>query len=482
MEPKKNMNTKKASSAFCKALPYTPTDDQLKAIEKLSLFLFDSSEAPLFVLKGYAGTGKTTLVSSLVKVLPLLNLDFVLLAPTGRAAKVLSLYSGKKAFTIHKKIYRLRTNNEGLASFVRTNNKHKNTVFIVDEASMINAGTENQEQNLFGSNNLLDDLVEYVYSGNNCKMLLLGDDAQLPPVHYDKSPALDEKYLKTKYSIKLYSAQLTQVVRQSLESGILYNATLIRNKLNKTRQSIPVFKLNGFDDIKRIQGWELEDTVVSSFSSNEKEKSIIICRSNKRANLYNQQIRNRILFFEEELSSGDYLMATKNNYFWLPESSEAGFIANGDMMEVLRVVKTEECYGFRFADVSVRLLDYPDEPVLELKIIVDSLHVDKPSLSFNDLRKLYEEIQNDYSDIPDKRKRYLKTKNNEYYNALQVKFAYALTCHKSQGGQWKNVFVEQSLIPGKNPDKEFFRWLYTAATRATNNLYLISFSDQFFSE
>ncbi len=476
------MNIQKASSAFLKAFPYTPTIDQQSAIEKLSMFLLDNADNALFMLKGYAGTGKTTLVGSLVKVLPSLKLDFVLLAPTGRAAKVLSLYSGKKAYTIHKKIYRLHTGAEGIISFVRTANKHKNTVFIVDEASMINTRVENDNLSLFGNRNILDDLIEYVYNGKNCRMLLLGDDAQLPPVHDDKSLALDEKYLKSKYSLKIYPSTLSQVVRQSLESGILYNATIIRNLLSKSGKSTPKFKLDGFNDIKRAQGWELEDAVVSSFSSSEKDKSVIICRSNKRANLYNQQIRNRVLYFEEELSSGDYLMATKNNYFWLPESSEAGFIANGDMMEVVRVIKTEECYGFRFADVSVRLIDYPDEPILELKLIIDSLHIDKPSLSFKDLNKLYQEIQKDYSDIPEKRKRYLKTKKNRYYNALQVKFAYALTCHKSQGGQWETVFVEQSLVPGKEPDKEFYRWLYTAATRATKNLFLISFSDEFFCE
>ncbi len=474
------MNIESAITAFQSALPYTPTNDQEQAIEKLCRFIFDKSGSTLFLLKGYAGTGKTTLVSSLVKVLPMLDFDFVLLAPTGRAAKVLSLYSGNKAFTIHKKIYRLHASNEGFVSLVLMNNRHRNTLFIIDEASMISTKTDNEDQSLFGEKNILDDLIEYVYSGSNCKMLLIGDNAQLPPVSVDKSPALDEEYIKTKYSLKLFTAQLSHVVRQSLESGVLYNATIIRNKLGKTGKSVPKFKLAGFDDVKRLQGWELEEAVVNSFSSNEKEKSVIICRSNKKANLYNREIRNRVLFFEEELSSGDYLMATRNNYFWLPESSDAGFIANGDMMEVLRVIKNEECYGFRFADVSVRLLDYPDEPVLELKLIIDSLYIDKPSLSFKDLNKLYEEIQKDYSDIPEKRKRYLKIKRSKYYNALQVKFAYALTCHKSQGGQWENVFVEQGLTPATPPGKEYYKWLYTAVTRSTKNLYLINFSDEFF--
>ncbi len=474
------MNIEKAFAAFCDALPYEPTDDQQKAIENICQFIFDKSKSSIFLLKGYAGTGKTTLVSSLVKVLPQLNCDNVLLAPTGRAAKVLSLYSGKKAFTIHKKLYRLQTNSQGLASFVMMTNKHKNTLFIVDEASMINTNTDHDSQSLFGGRNILDDLVEYVYSGQNCKLFLIGDNAQLPPVHMETSPALDRKHIKAKYGFNIFSAQLSLVVRQSLESGILNNATIIRNKLAKSGKSIPKFKLDGFFDIKRPHGWELEEAVVDSFSSNEKEQSVIICRSNKRANLYNQHIRNHVLFFEEEISSGDYLMATRNNYFWLPKSSDAGFIANGDIMEVLRVIKTDECYGFRFADVSVRLVDYPDEPVTELKLIIDSLHSDKPSLSFKDLSKLYEEIQAEYSNIPEKRKRYLKIKNNQYYNALQVKFAYALTCHKSQGGQWENVFIEPGLIPGTNPDKEFYRWLYTAVTRATKNLYLINFADEFF--
>ncbi len=474
------MDIEKAAVAFCDALPYEPTGDQHKAIENICQFLFDRSGSSIFLLKGYAGTGKTTLVSSLVNVLPKLGCDNVLLAPTGRAAKVLSLYSGKKAFTIHKKLYRLQTNSEGMASFVMMTNKNKNTIFIVDEASMINTNIDQDSQSLFGGKNILDDLVEYVYSGQNCKLFLIGDDAQLPPVHMETSPALDRKHIKAKYGFNVFSAQLSQVVRQNLESGILNNATRIRNKLSKSGKSIPKFKLDGFGDVKRPQGWELEEAVIDSFGSNEKEKSVIICRSNKRANLFNQQIRNHVLYFEEELSSGDYLMATRNNYFWLPESSETGFIANGDMMEVLRVIKIQECYGFRFADVSVRLVDYPDEPVLELKLIIDSLHADKPSLSFKDLSGLYEEIQADYSDIPEKRKRYLKIKNNQYYNALQVKFAYALTCHKSQGGQWENVFVEPGLMPGNTPDKEFYRWLYTAVTRATKNLYLLNFSDEFF--
>ncbi len=474
------MNIENTISAFKQAFPHTPTEDQERAAEELCRFIFDNSDSAFFTLKGYAGTGKTTLVSSLVRILPMLDLDFILLAPTGRAAKVLSSYSGKKAFTIHKKIYRLNAGNEGVVSFTLKNNRHKNTVFIVDEASMISTKSGDGEQTLFDANNILDDLVAYVYGGNNCKLLLIGDDAQLPPVHMEKSPALDEKYLRSKYNFKIYSSQLSRVVRQSLESGVLYNATLIRNKLEKPGKSVMKFKLAGFDDVKSFQGWELEDAIVSSFSTNEKGRSVIICRSNKRANLYNREIRNRVLFFEEELSSGDQLMATKNNYFWLPETSDAGFIANGDMMEVMRVKKTEKCYGFRFADLSVKLTDYPDQPVVELKIIIDSLHIDKPSLSFQDLKKLYEEIEKDYSDIPDKRKRYIKTKRNPYYNALQAKFAYAITCHKSQGGQWENVFVEQAPIYPSPPGKEYYRWLYTAVTRATKNLYLIGFSDEFF--
>lgn len=478
--PEEYMNTEKVINALRNSFPYELTDDQQNAIEKISSFLIGTSGASLFLLRGYAGTGKTTLVSSLVNVLPMINKDFVLLAPTGRAAKVISLYTGKKAFTIHKKLYRLQANSEGIISFTRMINKHKNTLFVVDEASMINTRTEQDEGSLFGSKNLLDDLVEYVYSGQNCKLMLIGDDAQLPPVHMDQSPALDIKHLKAKYSLDISFATLSRVVRQSYESGILYNATLIRNKVSNPGKAFPKFKLDGFGDVKRLQGWELEEAVIDAFTGSQKEKSIIICRSNKRANLYNQQIRNRVLYFEEELSGGDYLMATRNNYFWLPESSEAGFIANGDMMELLRVKTIEECYGFRFADVSVRLIDYPDEPVLDVKLIIDSLMIDKPSLSFKDLSKLYEEISMDYSDIPEKRKRYLKIKQNEYYNALQVKFAYALTCHKSQGGQWENVFVEMGMIPNNTPDREFYRWLYTALTRATKNLYLMNFTDEFF--
>lgn len=473
------MSHETISKAILREFPYTPTSDQSQLINLLGRFITDGDSASVFVLKGYAGTGKTTIVSSLVKILPSLRASSVLLAPTGRAAKVLASYSGKQAFTIHKKIYRLLPSVDGSINVVLQQNKHKNTFFIVDEASMI-GGSRSEQAELFGGTNLLDDLIHFVNDGVNCRLILIGDTAQLPPVMTTESPALNEKFLSQRYHLKLWSFELKEVVRQARDSSILHNATLIRQMLGKKEEGFPKLQLTGFNDFKRLEGPDAADEVNNAFMGREIEETLIVCRSNKRANLFNQHIRSKVLFREDEISAGDLLMVVKNNYFWLPDSSNAGFIANGDIMELKRIRRIEDLYGFRFADVTARMLDYPNEPDLEVKILLDTLNAEGPSLSNADSKKLFEEVAADYADIPNKGTRLARIKNNPHYNALQVKFAYALTCHKAQGGQWSNVFVEMGYIPNKEPDTEYLRWLYTALTRATEKIFLLNFTDDFF--
>lgn len=473
------MSTEIISQAILKEFPYTPTNDQSELIDLLAQFIRDKNPASVFVLKGYAGTGKTTIVSSLVRVLPSLHAKSVLLAPTGRAAKVLAGYSGKQAFTIHKKIYRLLPQADGSISIALQQNKHKNTFFIVDEASMI-GGNRTEQTELFGGVNLLDDLLQYVNDGINCRLILIGDTAQLPPVMTTESPALSAQYLSKSYHLKVWNFELKEVVRQARGSGILYNATLIRQKLGLKEEGFPKMQLDGFRDFKRLEGPDAADEVNNAFMRKGVEQSLIVCRTNKRANLFNQHIRNSVLFREDEISAGDLLMVVKNNYFWLPEGSNAGFIANGDIIELKRIKRIEELYGFRFADVTVRMLDYPDEPDLEVKILLDTLSADGPALPNVESKRLFEEVAADYADIPNKGTRLAQIKNNPNFNALQVKFAYALTCHKAQGGQWANVFVEMGYIPNKEPDTEYLRWLYTALTRATDKVFLLNFTDSFF--
>ncbi len=472
------LNPQEFKNIFLQEFDYEPTPDQDIVIEKLAVFLVSPSPSSVFVLKGYAGTGKTSLVSNLVKVLPVMKAQSVLLAPTGRAAKVLAGYSGKPAFTIHRKIYALKETADGAVSFSIMPNKHVDTLFIVDEASMISQQRNNDD--VFGSGNLLDDLISYVFSGENCKLILIGDVAQLPPVKSNESPALDIPFLRNSFHLDIHTAELRQVVRQEADSGILYNATIMRNKIETGEEGFIPFQLDGFKDILRLQGPDAAEYITDAFSSRNFENTIIVCRSNKRANLYNQHIRQRVLFMEDEIGAGDLLMVVKNNYFWLPKDSPAGFIANGDIVEVLRVQRVEELYGFRFAQITARMLDYPQEAEIDVTIMLDTLHVDGPALSYNDGGRLWDEVSRDYEDEPSQRKRMAKIKKNPYLNALQVKFAYALTCHKAQGGQWENVFVEMGYIPDKNPDTEYYRWLYTALTRATSKLYLMGFSDEFF--
>ncbi len=471
------MNVSEFYSFLKNEFPHNTTPKQEIALQLLAKFVLGTNKNETFLLKGYAGTGKTTIVGTLVKNLPKAKMRSVLLAPTGRAAKVISYYSKKQAFTIHKKIY-FPKSEKGSVSFTLQNNKHRDTIFIVDEASMI--PDINQDSRLFENGSLLDDLMQYVYSGHNCKLLLIGDTAQLPPVHLSVSPALDSQILESQYSREVIHIELDEVVRQQKDSGILENATKIREHIEDGFYD--TFKFSGIqfpDVIRPIDGQEIMDAISDSYSELGNEGTVIIVRSNKRANLYNQSIRERILFQESELSSGDYLMVVKNNYFWVDNASEAGFIANGDIVEVLEIFAFKELYGFRFAEVKVRMVDYPNMQPLETVLLLDTLTSVTPSLTYEESNSLYQEVMKDYASEKSKYKKFMAVKKNKYFNALQVKFSYAITCHKSQGGQWNTVFVEQPYLPN-GIDKEYLRWLYTAITRAQDKLYLIGFKDEFF--
>ncbi len=474
------MNTTDFYKLLREKFPHNPTVKQDILLQKLSDFVFSDTTNEVFLLKGYAGTGKTTIIGTLVNNLWKVYKKAVLMAPTGRAAKVMANYSGKEAFTIHKKIYFPRKTKSGGVQFVLAPNKHKDTIFIVDEASMI--PDVSSDSKLFDNGSLLDDLMMYVYSGHNCKLLLIGDTAQLPPVKLDVSPALNEQILHLNYNKEVALIELDEVMRQAQDSGILYNATLLREQLQTAFFDAFTFSLNGFTDIVRlIEGNEILDALNQSYSENGKEETAILVRSNKRANLYNQQIRSRVLFLEHELATGDYLMVVKNNYFWLKPNSAAGFIANGDIIEVLEIYAFKELYGFKFAEVKVQMVDYPNQKPFETVLLLDTLSAETPSLSYEDSNRLYQEVLKDYENESSKYRKFLKVKNNKYFNALQVKFSYAITCHKSQGGQWHTVFVEQPYAPN-GIDKEYLRWLYTAVTRAKNRLYLIGFKKDFFEE
>jgi exodeoxyribonuclease-5 len=464
------------SSVCLEQLPYHPTGDQKQMFEKLEAFLSNSKNNGLFILKGSAGTGKTTLISLLVNNLSKLGLKSLLLAPTGRAAKVMSAYSGHQATTIHRKIYSQRSSESGV-HFLPSQNLYSNTIFIIDEASMI---ADISNDSVFLRRNLLEDIIDYVYSGNGCKIIFSGDIAQLPPVGYNLSPALDENYLKVTFNLIVDSYTLNEVVRQTAASGILFNAENLRGKMDEENVILPVFSMKSFQDICRIHVNDTAEALNSHCRYGELDDTIIVTRSNKMANLYNRQIRARILFRENEMDVGDRLMVLKNNYFWLPKESKVSFIANGDIIEILRIKKTEEMYNLRFADISVRITDYSDETDIDVKIILDSLMTEGPALPKETLKEFYQEIIKDYSHISTKQELQIELRKNPWYNALQVKFAYALTCHKTQGGQWKNVFVDQGFISSEKVDKEYLRWLYTAITRASEKVYLVNFKDEFF--
>ena len=463
-----------------KDFPFTPTQKQDILLQQLSAFLFEPKNNSIYVLKGFAGTGKTTVIGAIVKNLWKIKMSSVQLAPTGRAAKVISNYSDKPANTIHRKIYYPKKERGGGVSFTLQRNKHLNTIFIVDEASMISDNAS--ESKLFENGSLLDDLMSYVYSGHKCKLLLIGDQAQLPPVKMDLSPALDERNLQMQFDKTVKSIELDEVMRQAETSGILKNATRIREFLNDELYEDFRFDLSGQNDVVRlIDGHEIMDALGDSYREYGNEGTAIIVRSNKRANLYNQQIRSRILFKEEEVSAGDYFMVVKNNYFWLDTKSEAGFIANGDIIEILEIFSIKELYGFRFAEVKIQMTDYPNLAPFETVLLLDTLTSETPSLSYEEGNKLYQEVMKDYADETSKYKKFMKVKNNKFFNALQVKFSYAITCHKSQGGQWETIMVEQPYLPN-GMDKDYLRWLYTAVTRARKKLYLIGFKDDMFVE
>lgn len=444
----------------------------------MASFLFDTDPHSAFLLKGYAGTGKTSLVSALIQALPKLKINTLLLAPTGRAAKVLSAYSKRPAYTIHKKIYMTVTDANGTVRSARAINKHSYTLFIVDEASMIGLEATASRQSL------LEDLIDYVYDGNHCRLMLIGDTAQLPPVGQSESPALDEHYLASAFGLNVISTELTEVVRQQQLSGILSNATALRTQISELsggkEASLPLFVSNN-TDVTRLAGEDLMETLFHEYGNYALEQVVVICRSNKRANLFNQGIRNSVLFREEEVNAGDYLMVVKNNYFWIDEESNIGFIANGDIVEVLSVRNVQELYDFRFADATLRFVDYPDEQPRDCKLLLNTLYSESPSLTQEESNKLFSNVMEDYIDLPNKADRLRELRQNPYYNALQVKFSYALTCHKTQGGQWNTVVVDQGFLPPDMPlDREFLRWLYTAFTRATDHIYLLNFEDRFF--
>ena len=470
------------SSLFYKLLHqnflFQPTEKQNLFFQKIAVFLLNTSNDEIFVLKGYAGTGKTTIISTVINHLEAISMKCVLLAPTGRAAKVISNYSGKPAYTIHKRIYFPKKSKSGGVSFTLQQNKFKNTIFIVDESSMIS--DTSQDSKLYENGSLLDDLFFYVEAGKNCKLLLIGDTAQLPPVNMTISPALDINTLSLHYQKNVQHIELDEVMRQAETSGILYNATQLRDLLDSHFIDTFQFNLKGFKDIIRLQdGYDIQDAIHGAYDTYGLEDTVFIVRSNKRANQYNQQIRASILSKESELSTGDYLMVVKNNYFWLKEESEAGFIANGDIIEILEIRKIQELYRFKFATVKIRMVDYPNQAPFDSILMLDTITSESPSLTNEESNKLYQEVLLDYEDERQQYKKMQKVKENEYFNALQVKFSYAITCHKSQGGQWKTVFVEQPYLPD-GIDVEYVRWLYTAITRAEEKLYLIGFKDEFF--
>ena len=481
---------------------FTPTEGQAKVLYHLSAFILTEKERPLYLLRGYAGTGKTTLVSTLVKTLPQIGMRYQLLAPTGRAAKVISNYTGKPASTLHRKLYRFQAVANGELRMTRDVNKHKNTVFIVDECSMIS----DQGDGFSWSRSLLDDLIEYVFSGSCCKLLLIGDSAQLPPVGLDISPAMDFDILRNSFNLTLATYEMKEVMRQALESGILHNATNLRDLMSTDNgqqttdfYELPLLNINNFDDIIKIDPMSFEELLWQSFGDKRSNNdAVVICRSNKRANMFNQAIRSRVLQEEGELSAGDKLMVVKNNYFWSGQqsaissqqsavsqqptaNSQISFIANGDMIEIMKINKFEELYGFHFADVEIQLMDYEDAPSLSVKILLETLHSDSPALTSDEAKQLYQAVEEDYMDIPKAADRRKAMKDNPYFNALQVKYGYAITCHKTQGGQWNNVFVEAPYLPEETIlELGDLRWLYTAITRASEKVYLVNFKDEWF--
>ena len=477
---------------------FEPTTEQSQVVSMWADFLLSTQRDEVFLLRGYAGTGKTTLVGALVRALAALRRHVVLLAPTGRAAKVFSLHADHPAFTIHKKIYRQKTFSAEMVDFQSDINRHRNTLFLVDEASMIS--NEGLSGNIFGTGRLLDDLVHYVYAGEGCRLMLVGDSAQLPPVGEELSPALNANAL-VGYGLDVKEATLTQVMRQVEESGILWNATLLRQMIaNEDMYAFPKLKVQGFPDVKLMPGDELIEALEDSYYQCGQDQTIVVTRSNKRANLFNNGIRCRILDYEDELVSGDQLIVVKNNYYWLDQEQAqqthpqplphrdgqeeilegagesllgASFIANGDVCVVRRYRNERELYGFRFADATLQFPDFDDMEV-DATILLDTLQCEAPALTQERQTELFNAICADYPEITNRRDLIKKVKEDPYYNALQVKYAYAVTCHKAQGGQWQRVFIDQGYVTEDMLSPDYFRWLYTALTRATETVYLVN--------
>lgn len=465
------------SNPIAQAYAHPPTQEQLQFCQEMALFLKQAKDDCCFVLRGYAGTGKTTSVAALVKVLHQFKFKSELLAPTGRAAKVMSQYANRKALTIHKRIYRKRSAASPEMQFQLAPNLSENTLFIIDEASMIA-----DEYNETGSS-LLGDLLEFVYNGKNCFLLFVGDTAQLPPVGSLESPALNPTYLKDKFGLTVSGIELKEVVRQERKSGILANATMLRNQIIKNPDHpLPKFLTKNYKDIYNMTGARLVEGLEYAYRKFGIENTLVVCRSNKSANVYNQQIRARLLYREEELTGGDQIMVVRNNYFWLPENEETAFIANGDMAKVIRVRGEEERYGFRFADATLSFLDFESAGQINCKVMLDTLNIESANMPYEQNKKLFDALNEDYAHITNKKQRFLAIKQDPFYNALQIKFAYAVTCHKAQGGQWDAVFTDQGYLTEEMIDLDFLRWLYTAVTRAKKELYLVNFAPQLFSK
>ena len=492
------MKKEELTAIVMETFGHAPTEEQSRAVSVFSCFMASRELRPAMVLCGSAGTGKTSLTAAMVKTLVGLRQRVVLLAPTGRAAKVLSMNAGIPAFTIHRRIYRQKTFTGDMTGFNLNFNKQRDTLFVVDEASMISNDSFSGGAGQFGSGCLLDDLMEYVYSGDNCRLMLVGDRAQLPPVGEDESPALMADMISGAYGLDMYSVNLNEVLRQTTDSGILYNANVIRQMITHDEiTQLPKICFKGFADIVMVPGDELIESLAGSYSAVGYDETMVVTRSNKRANIYNNGIRNMVLGREEELTPGDMLMVVRNNYFWTAQDSRnsqvppqgstdngnphssndsvqnISFIANGDRAKVRRVRNMQELYGLRFADL---LLEFPDYDNYELgaTVILDSLQSESPSLTHEQSEQLFNGVLADYADIPLKADRMKHVRTDKYYNALQVKFAYAVTCHKAQGGQWAHVYLDQGYMTDDMLTPDYIHWLYTAFTRATEKLFLVN--------
>lgn len=458
-------------------LGHQPTTDQETAISGLTDFLTSDKQFEIFLLSGFAGTGKTTLISTFVNTLSNFKIKSYLMAPTGRAAKVLSNYSGKRAHTIHRSIYFIQSP-DGVPHFALGENKRTNTIFIVDEASMVSTFSGITDKGSLSPRDLLEDLLEYVYAAENCKLIFVGDKGQLPPVGMEKSPALDPKFLAERYSFDIVTAELKDVVRQESQSGILDLSLQLRD----FEEEIPLLRHNKTDAIA-LSGHDLQDAIESAINEYGQDNVMIVTRSNKRANLFNQQIRHRILWQEEDINAGDIMMVVHNNYYWLEPKSEAGFIANGELMEIKKINKREEIFGFEFVDVVARFIDYPNMQDVEVKMMTRAIHAESANVPREELKQLFYRIASEeYPMERNKRIRNKKVMENPYFQALQVKFGYAVTCHKSQGGQWPVVFIDQGYFTTEMWDREYMRWLYTAVTRASEKLYLVNFHEALVGE